>query len=136
MSAEATGETLRQVKGLVRSLNLKKDPVDRHFCLLETVDLAYSGRANPELAAECARIAEMHLAEFEQIAPALLREFGLMPHVPTFEKYATLLSEQGDFERAVWVCQLGLYYGLDDRTKSGFNGRIERIRKKQLQART
>ncbi len=47
---------------------------------------------------------------------------------------ATLLTEWGDFDRSVWVCELALYFGLDDGTKAGFPGRIERIRKKQAQS--
>jgi len=78
----------------------------------------------------------MHLTEFQQIAPVLKAESGgVLPRVPTFQIYASLLTEQGAFDRAVWVCELALYYGLDDGTKSGLGGRIERIRKKQARAR-
>jgi hypothetical protein len=84
------------------------------------------------MAAECARVSEIHLAEFDRIAPALKAEFGgILPQVPTFLNYATLLAEQRDFDRAILVCELAQYYGLDDGTKSGLKGRIERIRKKQ-----
>jgi hypothetical protein len=114
-----------------RALDLPTNWIDRHFLLLALIQESYRQRADPERAAECARLSEMHLAEFAQIAPELLREFGSMPRVPTFQHYATVLTEQGDYDRAVWVCELAKHYRLDDGTKSGFDGRIARIRKKQ-----
>jgi len=36
----------------------------------------------------------------------------------------------------VWVCNLAKYYGLEDGTQAGFDGRIARIRKTQEASRT
>ena len=128
--------TSGNLKAMLRALKLRTNLIDRHFLLLGIVEQTYRRRSAPKMAAECARVSEMHLTEFQQIAPALKAEFeGVLPRVPTFQKYARLLTEQGAFDRAVWVCELALYYGLNDGTKSGFRGRIERIRKKQAQAR-
>jgi len=124
--------TSGNLKRMLRALELRTNLIDRHFLLLSIVEQTYRLRSDPKMAADCARVSEIHLAEFQQIAPALKAEFdGVLPQVPTFQNYATLLTEQGDFGRAAWVCELALYYGLDDGTKSGFSGRIERIRKKQ-----
>ncbi len=92
---------------MLRALETPTNLIDRHFLLLNIIEQTYRLRSDPTMAAECARVAEMHLAEFERIAPALKSEFdGTLPHVPTFERYATLLTEQGDFDLAVWVCEL------------------------------
>lgn len=119
-----------------RALDLPTNWIDRHFLLLGLVEESYRLRSDPAMAAECARVSEMHLTEFAQIAPVLLTEFGTMPRVPTFQHYATLLTERGNFDRAVWVCELAKHYRLDDGTKSEFDGRIQRIRKKQATARS
>lgn len=119
-----------------RELGAKTNLVDRHFLLMNLAQETYRLRSQQDTAGECAGVSEMHLQEFGQIAPALRSEFdGSLPHVPTFQNYATLLTELGDYDRAIWVCELAQYYGLDDGTKSGFAGRIERIKKKQDQAR-
>ena len=122
---------------MLRALALDTNLVDRHYLLLGITKETYRIRSDPAMARECARVSEIHLAEFQQIRPALAGELGgELPRVPTFQNYATLLAEQGDFDRAVWVCELALYYGLSDGTKSGFSGRIARIRKKQAETHT
>lgn len=124
------------LKVMLRALPLKTNLVDRHFLLQGIVGETYRLRADSKMATECARVAEIHLAEFQQIAPVLKAEFdGELPRVSTFQHYATLLTDTGDFDRAVWVCELAKCYGLSDGTKSGFDGRIARIRKRQ-QSRT
>lgn len=130
--ARAAGDLER----MRNALDLPTDWIDRHFLLLTLIGEAYRLRSDTAMATECARLSETHLGEFAQISPELLQEFGTMPRVPTFQNYATLLTEQGDFDRAVWVCELAKHYGLDDGTKSGFDGRIARIRKKQAAAET
>ena len=127
----------RDLNRMLRALALDTNPVDRHFLLLGITRETYRLRSDPTMASECARISEMHLAEFQQLAPALKAEFdGCLPRVPTFQNYATLLTEQGDFAHAVWVCELALSYGLSDGTQSGFKGRIARIRKSQVAQQT
>jgi hypothetical protein len=116
---------------------LQTNPIDGHHLLLGIVTETYRRRSDPAMASECARVSEMHLAEFVTLEPALKADFeGTLPRVPTFQHYATLLTEQGDFERAIWVCELAKYYGLQDGTKAGFDGRIARIRKKREASRT
>ena len=100
------------------------------------VNATYKRRSQAEMASKCAEVAELHLSEFSIIAPALRREMGgFLPRVTTFQHYATLLAERGDFDRAVAVCETAIEYGLQDKTKSGFSGRIERIRKAQARER-
>jgi hypothetical protein len=126
--------TSGDLKQMLRALGQRTNLVDRHYLLLRVVEETYRLRSDPTMAAECARVSEIHLAEFQQIAPALKAEFeGLLPRVSTFQNYATLLTEQGNYERAIWVCDLASYYGLDDGTKAGFSGRVDRIHKKQAQ---
>ena len=60
-----------------------------------------------------------------------MRELGgVLPRVSTFQHYAAVLAERGEFERAVHVCEAAIAFGLHDGTKGGYEGRIERIKKK------
>jgi hypothetical protein len=51
--------------------------------------------------------------------------------VPTFQDLATVLAEDHEFADAVRICEAAQGFGLQDGTKSGFEGRIARIRKRQ-----
>ena len=117
---------------MLRAADLQTNLVDRHFLLSGIVKETYRRRSESEMASKCSHFSEMHLAELKTIAPALKADMdGALTRVPTFRNYATLLTEQGDFDRAIRVCERAKYYGLEDGTKAGFDGRIARIRKKQ-----
>lgn len=114
------------------ALSEKTNLVDRHFLLMSLVDQSYRHRKDdPELEKLCAEISEQHIQEFPEIKPALVKSLdGILPRVTTFQKYSTLLAEQNNFDRAVEVCAVAISHGLHDGTKGGFEGRIERIKRK------
>ncbi|WP_412536989.1 hypothetical protein [Marinobacter sp. MIT932201] len=126
--AWTSGDIARMQAALAEKTNL----VDRHFLLMSLVDQSYKYRKDdPELEKLCAEISEQHIQEFPEIKPALVKSLdGLLPRVTTFQKYATLLTEQNNFDRAVEVCDIAISHGLHDGTKGGFEGRIERIKRK------
>ncbi len=121
--------TSQDLDAMLKVLTAPSNPIDRHFLLQGIVNATYKRRSEAAMAVKCAEVAELHLSEFPEIAPALERDLGILPRVVTFQLYATLLTERGDFDRAVAVCERAIEYGLQDGTKSGFRGRIERIRK-------
>jgi len=124
--------TSGDLNAMLNALHVKTNLIDRHFLLMRIVDATYKNRSDEKMKALCSRVAEMHLSEFPTIAPALKEDMGgTLPRVTTFQLYATLLSEQGEFEKAIAVCQSALAYGLHDNTRSGFEGRIERIKKQK-----
>jgi hypothetical protein len=59
---------------------------------------------------------------------------GISPRVTTFQHYATILTEDEEYEKAISICEKAIEYGLLDNTASGFEGRIARIRKKAEKA--
>jgi hypothetical protein len=98
---------------------------------MNIVDKAYKNRSDPDSAELLRKVAEMHVSEFPQIKPALKKEMdGILPRVTTFQKYATFLTENKEYEKALQICEQAISEGLHDGTKSGFEGRIERIKKK------
>ncbi|MBQ25085.1 hypothetical protein [Alcanivorax sp.] len=116
---------------MVDALESKTNLIDRHFLLMGIVDQAYKNRSVNENAALLQSVSEMHIAEFPTIKPALEKEMdGILPRVTTFQKYATFLTEKAEYEKAIEVCEQAIAHGLHDGTKSGFEGRIERIKKK------
>jgi len=116
---------------MVSALETKTNLIDRHFLLMGIVDQAYKHRNDPDSAVLLRKVAEMHLSEFPEIKPALKKEMdGVLPRVTTFQKYATFLMENKEYEEAIEVCERAIEEGLHDGTKSGFEGRIERIKKK------
>jgi len=145
---ESTAFTLRQGKSvpvddafcawtsgdldqMLKAVSTKTNPIDRHFLLQSIVDATYKLRKEEQYRKLCIEYAEKHLQEFPSIAPALKEEMGgTLPRVATFQNYATLLTEKGEYEKAISICEKALEYGLHDNTKSGFEGRIERIKKK------
>jgi predicted Zn finger-like uncharacterized protein len=128
--ALASGDVPRVFRALQRRpANL----VDRHFNFLSVVGTAYSNRKESTAMAElCEQAAWLHIGEFPKLAKALRKFFdGELPRVPTFRQLATLLTEQQRFDKAIEVCQQAIGFGLFDGMQGGFEGRIERIRRKQ-----
>lgn len=117
------------IERMVRALDIPTNDVDRHFLLMVLVAKTYQRRKDAGMAALCGRVAALHLEEFPRLAEALRSHFGELPRVSTFQHYATLLCEQGRHAQAIEVCQIAIGYELHDNTLSGFEGRIERIRK-------
>jgi hypothetical protein len=118
---------------MIKALNFKANRVDRHFLLMAIVKETYRKRSDPKMADRCLEVAQIHCEEFSTIVEALRKDLnrdGMLPRVPTFAFYATLLTERGEFQKAVKVCESAIGFGLDDGTKGGYEGRIERIKKK------
>jgi len=126
--------TSGDITRMEKAIGHRTNPSDRHFLLLHLCAETHKRRAEPQMRAKFLGYARQHLDEFRMLAPALKREFhGTLPRVPSFQTLATVLAEDGAFEEAIEVCELALGYGLEDGTRSGFEGRITRIRRKQQQ---
>ncbi len=149
---ESTFYTLRQGKSVIvddafkawtsgdlnemlGAVDIKTNPIDRHFLLQSIVAETYKTRKDNKSRKICIKYAEKHLKEFASIAPALKEDMGgVLPRITTFQHYATLLTEDGDFEKAIDICKKAIQYDLHDGTKAGFEGRIERIKKQKAKA--
>ncbi len=120
---------------MIKAVSIKTNLIDRHFLLQSIVDATYKLRKEGEYRKLCVEYAEIHLREFSDIAPALKEDMnGKLPRITTFQNYATVLAEDEEYDRAISVCEKAIEYGLHDNTKSGFEGRIARIKKKATKA--
>ena len=115
---------------MLKQLYKKGDPIDTHFLYLHLIDNAYSRRKDPEMRALFKKLATEHIDIFSSLRVPLLKEMETLPHVPTFQFLATVYAEDGEYEKAIEVCEKAIAFGLDDNTKSSYKGRIERIKKK------
>ncbi|MFQ5503114.1 MAG: hypothetical protein ACE5EQ_12595 [Phycisphaerae bacterium] len=120
---------------MIRALDIPGFTPERHFILSSIVSVTYGMRdEDSEMRALCETIAGKHIREFPRLARSLRasrRANGQtpeLPHVSTFQYLATLLTEKGEYHKAIEICELAISYGLNDGTKSGFQGRIQRIR--------
>ena len=123
--------TSGDLSDMLAQLDQKTTLVDRHFLLMNIVAVTYKGRDDPEMRTICRKTAQMHIDEFPRIKPALKRSVGILPRVPTFQQYATVLAEEQKFDEAIEVCEKAIKFGLSDGTKGDYQGRIERIKKKK-----
>lgn len=120
--------TSGNLEDMIKASNTKTNPIDRHFLLQSIVSESYKLRKDEKYRRICIEFAEKHISEFPQIAPVLKEEMdGILPRISTFQDYATVLTENKEFEKAVSICNLAISYGLHDGTKSGYQGRIKRI---------
>jgi hypothetical protein len=110
-----------------------RNPLHRHQLLNALVKKAYSERSQPAVRKKLYEYGRRYLDEFDQIAPELKRESdgeGII-NAPALKSMAIAMEEDGNYQEALAVCDTALKWDLDDGTKSGYAGRIDRIRKKQ-----
>lgn len=119
------------VPRMLEAMKLEATPFNRHFLLMAIVKESYKHRSDHEMRSTCRKVSEIHIKEFPSISVQLKKRFGILPRVPTFQHYATILLEDSEYDKAVEVCADAISHGLLDGTKAGYEGRIERIRKKQ-----
>jgi len=116
---------------MLKAANTKTNPIDRHHLLQSIITEAYKLRKEEKYRKICIKFAEKHLREFPSLVPALKEDLGgTLPRVTTFQYYATVLTENGEYEKAIDVCQKAMSFGLNDGSQSGYEGRIVRIKKK------
>lgn len=115
---------------MLAAVNDKCHPVDRHFLLMLIVAKAYKQRHRKNMADLCVRYGWLHIQEFPKLRDPLIRDIGKLPRVSTYQNLATVLTERGQYEDAIRVCELAIEQGLHDGTKGDYRGRIERIKRK------
>jgi len=116
---------------MLKAINIKTNQIDRHFLLQSIVTETYKLRKEEKYKTICIKYSEIHLQEFPSLAPALREDMGgILPRVTTFQHYATILTENGEYEKAIDVCQKAISFGLHDGSQTGYEGRIARIKKK------
>jgi hypothetical protein len=123
---------------MLEVINTPTNILDRHHLLQAIVNITYKDRKNETNREICKQTAILHLDEMDNIIksfkenPLHLDDNGtcILPRISTFQHYATVLTEDLKYNEAIEVCKKAINYGLHDNTKGGYEGRINRIKKK------
>ncbi|TRW48774.1 hypothetical protein FM042_07260 [Aliidiomarina halalkaliphila] len=128
-------EVPNELEQPIAALEHESDAVARHRLYQTIIDASYKNRKDSGARALCKTYSQRHVEEFDKIAKPLKKaNGGKLPHVATFQNYANLLAEEGNFDEAIAVCEQAMTFGLDDKTKSGFAGRKARLEKQKAKA--
>ena len=120
---------LENMEQLLREV---KSPKDRHYLLSKMVKKVYAVRREPPMRARLYDLGKIYLSEFDRMAPLIKETSGDGEmDVPVFKCLAIAMEEDKRFNEAISICKNALAWELDDGTKTGYKGRIERIIKKQ-----
>jgi hypothetical protein len=107
-----------------------KNIMNRILLLQSIVSESYSLRKDEHYLKLCINFSEIYLSEFNKIPSCYLNVDRQFLTAPVFQNYATVLAEIEQFEKAIKVCEMAISYKLEDGTIGGYEGRIERIKKK------
>lgn len=98
-----------------------------HFIYTTLIDIYYKQRDDREDAIEkCIEYCKRDI----MIADSFIDEFGEVPRIPSFKRLSIIYKKEEQYEDAIDICDQALKIGTTDGTKSGFEGRKERLRKK------
>lgn len=108
---------------------------DTHFLYQRIAEITYKKRNDPQMRTLFKKTAIEHISKFESFIPSLRELFNtpngpVPPSTPTFMWLATVFTEDGEYEKAIGVCDKAIELGLHDGTKGDYQGRIEKIIKK------
>jgi hypothetical protein len=115
-----------------RVLRRVRGTAERHFLFNDAIACLYKNRdANPQARALCEALAREHTAAWPAMASSVMASISAddPPIVTAFQFLATVLSEREAFDEAIEVCEGALNLKLEDGTKTGFPGRIDRIKR-------
>jgi hypothetical protein len=95
-------------------LTRTSDPLDRHFLFLELEARLYRARDAGSSLLDFDATCISHDTEMTAIRPALLKEFGSVPHLRTYHPMAIRQSKAHAWTAAVWWVERGLgVYGSE-----------------------
>jgi hypothetical protein len=117
---------------MAAALDHVKTPLDRHHLLSAMVQELYRQRDQPAVRKQLYDYGDTYVDEFSQFASALkaASDTGEM-QVPVFKCLAIAMEEDQRYQDALEICRVAVEWDLDDGTKTGYAGRINRIKKKQ-----
>jgi hypothetical protein len=117
--------------GMLAALPAVTNSLDRHRLYLRIVDIAYRQRETTENRDICREYGRRYIDEFPEMESTLREAHdGDLPAIPVFKQMAILLEEDGDYEAGIAVSEKAIAHEVDDGTKTGFAGRIKRLKNK------
>ncbi|MGM0419762.1 MAG: hypothetical protein ACQEQG_02085 [Bacillota bacterium] len=117
-------------KLLDKSLEESNNPRDLHYTYDNMIKLYYKLRELDDYLEKCIEICKYDIVLYENVLQNN-EEFQKEDNfILAFKRLAIIYEKQGEFKKALEVSHKALSYGLGDQTKTGFQGRISRLKKK------
>ena len=122
----------RNLNEMLKVIHIQTIPANRHFLLQGIIEQTYKLRKDKTYNDLCIEFCEKHLNELPNLIEALKDEFESLPRILVFQNYSTILTELGEYQKAIDVCEIAISLKLEDGTKGGYQGRIDKIKKKMI----
>ena len=122
----------RAEKLLLKALKAKDDNIiDRHFTYNGLIKLYYKLRDERKDALEkCIDYCKEDIKRLPEFLETWKNEYGDIVRCPSVQQISIIYEKNGKFQEAIDLCNYAINLGLDDGTKSGFQGRIKRLENK------
>ncbi len=126
-------ETTQKIISYVNTYNIyekSNDIEDKHFYLIQVIQYYYHPRS-PEI--HNSLLAKKYAYEDIELFTKnvnIFKSAGTIARDPSFKILALILEKEKNYKEAIRICELALKYEQDDGTKSGFEGRMEKLNKK------
>ena len=121
-------------KMLKESLKRVENPIDEHFTYNHLIDLYYKQREKgPEYLQKCITCCLKDIQILSAFKSEWNKKYGDAEKlkIPSLTRLAIIYEKQGLIQEAINICQKALELGfINDGTKSGFQGRLERLQRK------
>lgn len=118
------------LSSVVAPYDLPANPADRHTQLVEMITRCYQKRHQPDSRQQLYQAGQVYQNELSDFMKGVDAETissgGVLKYL------AIALAEDERYSEAIAVCEAALDAGIEDGTKTGFQGRIDRLRKKQF----
>ena len=116
-----------------KRLATESDPWQRHLIYLHEIENAYRNRRiSMDDRIKAIDLSTRYIAEFSSLKSSVFENIQENPRIiPVFKMLAIMYEEEEVFDQAIDICKTALAHGIEDGTKTGFEGRIERLMKKQ-----
>lgn len=105
--------------------------LDYHFFLQTSADIYYKQKDSRDNAIDkVIDFCKEDVSLFPQYSKVMEKEYGSIPRITTFQTLVMAYEKKQMYSEAIEVCRLALSYNLQDSTKGGYEGRLERLKKK------
>ena len=110
--------------------NEDDEPVTLHFTYNNLIKLFYKLRDQKDYLEKCITVCKEDISLYEN----KLKDHSFFQDkntkIPSFKRLAIIYKKQKEYKKAIEVCKKAIKYNLRDGTNTGFQGRLERLKKK------
>lgn len=117
---------------MILTLDKTRDPILRNALLGHIIAEYYRQRDDDDAKEAFYRYARLHVDEIPGVLEAMEKNGQDRPdRIETLRMIAIAMEQDGRYDEALEMCHMALSFGMQNGTKTGFEGRIERIIRKR-----